>query len=77
MLALLPVCLKENQEERLACMRLLLLAADLGVLPAVNSPSVDFMLGLTAYRPDLRGEQKTLFKFNLLIYVFRGVLDLP
>ena len=59
MLALLPMCLKENQEECLTCVRLVLLAADFGVLPAVNSPSVDLMLELTAC---VRGDQKW-FKF--------------
>ena len=83
MLALLPVCVKENQEERLACMRALLLAADFGVLPAANSPSLDFMLWLTACRPNVRDETrfcnsyfKSYFKilvislFYLYVYLF-------
>ncbi len=41
-------------------MRALLLAADFGVLPAANSPSVDFMLWLTACRPDVIGETKNV-----------------
>ncbi len=68
MLALLPVCVKENQEERLACMRALLLAADFGVLPAANSPSLDFMLWLTACRPNVRDETRFCnFYFKILV----------
>lgn len=41
-----PMCLKENQEERLACARLPSCMADVGEPPAVRSPSVDWTLGL-------------------------------
>ncbi len=67
MLALLLVCLKENQEERLACMRALLLAADLGVVPPANSPSVDFILWLTACRPNERGGNRFFYLFFILL----------
>jgi len=51
-------------------MRLLLLAADFGVLPPANSPSVDFMLWLTACRPNVRGETCLFIYFNSLIIYY-------
>lgn len=48
------VCLKENQADLLTGCKLGLLPADPGGIPTDNSLSVDFMLGLRAYRPDTR-----------------------
>ena len=41
-----PMCLKENQEDRLACAKPPPCIAEVGVPAAFSSPSVDCTLGL-------------------------------